>query len=72
MRKMDQSKRHNEPVWLFPFEGMEIGESFFIPTLKISEMIYAVETQAKKFGILVRAFATTKDDYMGVRVWRVR
>ena len=72
MQKMEQSKRHNEPVWLFPFEGMEIGESFFIPTLKISEMIYAAETQAKKFGILVRAYASSKDDYMGIRVWRVR
>ena len=58
---------------VFPFEGMEIGSSFFIPTMKISEMIYTVETQAKKAGILVRAYATTsKDDYMGIRVWRVR
>ena len=70
---MEQKKRHKEPIWLFPFEGMEIGSSFFIPTLKISEMIYTVENQAKKSGILVRAYATTsKDDYMGVRVWRVR
>ena len=70
---MEQKKRHEEPVWLFPFEGMEIGSSFFIPTMKISEMIYTVETQAKKAGSLVRAYATTsQDDYMGIRVWRVR
>lgn len=69
---MDLNKLHDEPEWVFPFDGMEIGESFFIPTLKISEMIYVAETQAKKFGILVRAYASSKDDYMGVRVWRIR
>ena len=62
---------HNEPEWIFPFEHMERGESFFIPTVKTSNMIYAVETRAKVIKIKVKAFATTKDGHLGVRVWRL-
>jgi hypothetical protein len=60
-----------EPVWLFPFEGMGVGDSFFIPTLKTANMIYVVDTRAKAAKVKVRAYATTKDGYLGVRVWRV-
>ena len=31
---------HNDPEWLFPFEMMEVGDSFFIPTLKNAPLIY--------------------------------
>lgn len=62
---------HNEPEWVFPFEQMEYGESFFIPTVKTSNMIYAAETGAKKAKVKVKAFVTTKDGHLGVRVWRI-
>ena len=39
---------HNEPEWVFPFENMEIGDSFFIPTLKPSPLIYAIDSGAKR------------------------
>jgi len=61
---------HNEPEWVFPFEQMEHGESFFIPTVKTSNMIYAAETGAKKAKVKVKTFVTTKDGHLGVRVWR--
>ena len=60
-----------EPVWLFPFEAMAVGDSFFIPTLHTANMLYVVDTRAKVAKIRVKAFATTKDGYLGVRVWRV-
>ena len=50
---------------------MEIGESFFIPTLKSSDMIYAIESGAKRVGVKVKVFVTIKDDHFGVRVWRL-
>jgi|TARA_R110002060_G_scaffold30861_2_gene41432 hypothetical protein len=50
---------------------MEYGESFFIPTVKTSNMIYAAETGAKKAKVKVKAFVTTKDGHLGVRVWRI-
>ena len=62
---------HSEPEWLFPFDGMEVGDSFFIPTLKSSEVIYSAVEASKKHKLRVKAFAAMKDGIMGVRVWRV-
>lgn len=61
-----------EPVWVFPFEGMSVGDSFFIPTLRTAEMIYAIDTGAKRLGIRVKSYVTTKEGHIGVRTWRIR
>jgi hypothetical protein len=61
-----------EPVWLFPFEYMGVGESFFIPTLKPAEMIYIIDTRAKAAKVKVKAYTAAKDGCIGVRVWRTR
>jgi len=61
-----------EPNWLLPFEALDIGESFFIPTLQPANMIYVIETRSKVAGVKIKSFTTTKDGYLGVRVWRVR
>jgi len=50
---------------------MAIGDSFFIPTLKPSPIIYAIESGAKRAGVKIRAFTTMKDGCMGVRCWRL-
>lgn len=60
-----------EPEWIFPFESMLVGDSFFIPTLKPSPMIYALESGAKRAEIKVRCFITKKDGCLGVRAWRI-
>lgn len=60
-----------EPVWIFPFEGMTIGDSFFIPTVHSAEMIYVIDSRAKAAGVRVKVFNAVKDDCMGVRVWRI-
>jgi hypothetical protein len=51
---------------------MEIGDSFFIPTLKPSNMVYVVETAAKKAQIKVKCYVTEKGGHLGVRAWRIR
>lgn len=51
--------------------GMDIGDSFFIPTMKSSEIIYSAMEAGKEYGIKVKAYAAMKDGIMGVRVWRV-
>lgn len=61
-----------EPEWIFPFDSMGIGDSFFVPTLHLAEMIYAIDSGSKRAGIRVKAFVTVKDDHIGVRAWRVR
>ena len=61
-----------EPDWVFPFEVMEVGDSFFVPTLRFAEMIYALDSGAKRAGIKVKSDITAKDDHIGVRTWRIR
>lgn len=63
---------HDEPEWNFPLDWMNIGDSFFIPTLKPSSVIFAVDEGAKRAKIKVKAFQTIKDNCLGVRVWRIR
>lgn len=60
-----------EPEWLFPFEGMEVGDSFFIPTLRPAELIYAIDCGSKRAKVRVKSYATTHEGLMGVRTWRV-
>lgn len=61
-----------EPEWVFPFEVMEVGDSFFIPTLRFAELIYAIDCGSKRAGIKVKSYVTAKDKHIGVRTWRIR
>lgn len=60
-----------EPEWIFPFDSMDVGDSFFIPTLRPAELIFVVENRAKVAGLKVKAYPSVKGDTLGVRVWRV-
>jgi len=61
-----------EPEWVFPFEAMAVGDSFFVPTLRPSPIIYAIENGAKRAEVRIKAFVTSKDRHLGVRAWRIR
>jgi hypothetical protein len=60
-----------EPEWIFPLEEMNIGQSFFIPTLEPAIMLRAIESCAKKARVQVRVYITSKENHLGVRTWRV-
>ena len=60
-----------DPEWLLPFEYLQPGESFFIPTLKPAEMHYVLTSRAASAKVKVKIYTTTKDGCMGVRVWRI-
>jgi hypothetical protein len=60
-----------EPEWIFPFDSLNVGDSFFIPTLRPSEMLFVIDNRAKAAGIKIKAYASSKDGRLGVRVWRV-
>jgi len=62
---------HDEIEWVFPFENMSRGESFFIPTTKPSPILHAIESGAKRANIRVKVFITVKDKCLGVRAWRL-
>ena len=60
-----------EPEWIFPFRGMEVGDSFFIPTLRFAEMIFAISNGAKIAKVRIKCYVTVKDEHIGIRAWRV-
>ncbi len=60
-----------EPEWVFPYEYMQVGESFFIPTLRPAQMMYAADSAAKRSRIRVKIFTTEKEGHLGIRVWRI-
>jgi hypothetical protein len=64
-------ERLQEPEWLLPFEFMRVGDSFFVPTLKPAEMIYQIDSAAKRAKVKVKIYTSSKDGCLGVRVWRV-
>ena len=61
-----------EPEWLFPFDAMKVGDSFFIPTLKPANLLYVLDTRAKVAKVKIRSVIALKDGCLGVRVWKVR
>jgi hypothetical protein len=61
----------SEPEWIFPFEGMLVGDSFFIPTLRPTPMMYAIEMGAKRAEVRVKTYVTTKEGCLGIRAWRI-
>ena len=69
---MNEPDDYKEPEWLLPFDYMGVGDSFFVPTLRPANMIYVIQTRAREAEIRVKAFTSSKDGHMGVRVWRTR
>lgn len=62
---------YDEPVWVFPYSIMRVGDSFFIPTMKPAYLTYAADSGAKREGIKVKVFTVTENDVLGIRVWRM-
>lgn len=62
---------NDEPEFIFPFDYMTSGQSFFIPTLKPASMVYTVNRMAHSAGVRVRVYPASKDGLLGVRVWRI-
>jgi hypothetical protein len=50
---------------------MEVGDSFFIPTLTPSPITYSVIEAAKEQGLKVKVYPAMVEDIMGLRVWRI-
>jgi len=63
--------RVEEPEWILPFEGMSVGDSFFIPTLRPANLHYVIDSRAKVAKVKVKSYTVMHNGYLGVRVWRV-
>ena len=60
----------DEPEWVFPYEFMEVGESFFMPTIRPAYAHYIIEKTSKKVGVVMKTYTVTEDEVLGVRSWR--
>lgn len=70
-RKPQAPLPESEPEWLFPYEFMNVGDSFFIPTMRPSHMMYVIDLTSKKVGVAMKAFPRVENNVLGVRAWRV-
>ena len=71
MKKPPPEAPYDEPEWLFPYPAMNIGDSFFVPTMKPAYMTYIIDTTAKKYGVRTKVFTVTEKEVLGVRAWRI-
>jgi hypothetical protein len=71
MRKPREPAPTDEPEWLFPYEFMDVGDSFFIPTLRPSHLVYTIDVTSKKVGVPMQAHIRHEGGVLGVRAWRV-
>jgi hypothetical protein len=51
---------------------MEVGESFFMPTIRPAYAHYVIDKTSKKVGVVMKTYTVKEDDVLGVRSWRVR
>lgn len=70
------SRKRARSVNDFPFEHMQVGDSFFIPVpheaIAIKRMYAKVHVNAKRVSISVAQRMVIENGKQGIRVWRLR
>jgi hypothetical protein len=67
----DKITDFEEPEWIFPYQWMQVGESFFVPTLRPAYMHYIIDTTAKRAEVQVKCYTMVDEGVLGVRAWRI-
>jgi ribosomal protein S12 methylthiotransferase accessory factor YcaO len=70
LKLVDSRLVHRGAEYRLP-EWLEIGQSFFLPTLKSDELITKVKARYAARGIQVVHEMRIEADHLGIRVWRV-
>lgn len=55
-----------------PFDLLEIGDSFFIPTVKPAAMLYVIDKRSKIARVKTKSYVASYEGHMGVRCWRTQ
>jgi hypothetical protein len=61
----------DEPEWVFPYEFMNVGDSFFLPTMRPAHMVYIIDVTSKKIKVKIKAYPRHENGVLGVRAWRI-
>jgi hypothetical protein len=70
-KKLRESAPVDEPEWTLPYDFMRVGDSFFIPTMRPTYMLYIIDTTSKKMGVKMKALVRHENGILGVRAWRI-
>lgn len=70
-KKQDLLTDFREPEWIFPYLTMEVGDSFFMPTVRPAYGHYIIDITSKRVGVVMKIYTVIEDDVLGVRAWRI-
>ena len=70
-KKLDQLIDFSEPEWIFPYPIMEVGDSFFMPTVRPAYGHYIIDLTSKRVGLKLKMYTVVEDGVLGVRAWRI-
>ena len=57
--------------WKYPFDQLELGDSFFVVNKDTTQMSALCKRASKRYGGRFVTSKAEKDDQTGVRVWRL-
>jgi len=61
-----------KPTICYPFEHMEVGDSFFVPVYDVKEILEEIGAVAAALQVQVKIKSGIEHGLYGVRVWRVK
>ena len=70
-KKQDLLVDYREPEFVFPYPAMEIGDSFFMPTVRPAYGHYVIDVTSKRVGLRMKVFTVVEKGVLGVRAWRI-
>jgi hypothetical protein len=70
-KKQDLLTDFREPEWIFPYLTMEVGDSFFMPTVRPAYGHYIIDVTSKRVDVVMKTHTVIEDNVLGVRAWRV-
>ena len=70
-KKQDLLTDFREPEWVFPYEIMKVGDSFFMPTVRPAYGHYIIDVTSKRVDVVMKIYTVIEDDVLGVRAWRI-
>lgn len=70
-KKQDLLTDFREPEWIFPYLTMEVGDSFFMPTVRPAYGHYIIDVTSKRVDVVMKIYTVIEDDVLGVRAWRI-
>lgn len=70
--QIDDDVPQPRPRLLYPLRELCVGQSFFVPGIKSSQIGGSTASVSKSTGFTFTCRAVTEDGIAGTRVWRIK